>query len=108
MVVSAGAWGLYFSAREGRPDGVPGTNDAERPEECGWQPTLPGPLLNTTGAGDALLAGLVHAHLSGAPLADAARVAAACAALTLATPSANHPDLSPALVAQWLDSHAQR
>ncbi len=92
VVVSLGAQGLYFSGATQR----------------GWQAALAVPVLNTTGAGDALLAGLVHSHLQHAALPEAARFAAGCAALTLTTPSANHPDLSAALVAQCLNEHATR
>ncbi|KNZ31056.1 MAG: hypothetical protein AD742_19375 [Methylibium sp. NZG] len=70
----------------------------------------PAVALNTNGAGDALMAALVHTHLVNpsqtAPLAHAARFASACAAITLTAPAANHPDLSPTLVAQWLASTA--
>ena len=51
-------------------------------------------VVNTTGAGDALLAGLVWGHLAGFPLARAVEVAMACAELTLGSPLANSPDLS--------------
>ena len=97
VVISVGAQGLYFSARGGNERHAGG---------AGWQPALPqqAPVRNTNGAGDALMAGLVHAHVAGLPLAEAARFAAACAALTTTAHAANHPDLSPALVAQWLDS----
>jgi pseudouridine kinase len=130
VVLSVGAQGLYFSAREPEAIGVDevegrgeghasrggdrhtargGERRDEPHAERGWLAAMPAPALlpNTNGAGDALMAGLVHAHLLSAPLAEAARVAAACAALTLTTPAANHPDLSPALVAQWLDSQAE-
>lgn len=127
VVLSVGAQGLYFSARmpeaigvdeaEGREEGHasgqgvhPGADHGAHRAERGWLTALaarsPSPMLNTNGAGDALMAGLVHAHALNAPLAEAARFAAACAALTLTTPAANHPDLSPALVAQWLHSQA--
>jgi pseudouridine kinase len=92
VVVSLGAEGLYFRST---------THE-------GWLHALLVPVHNTTGAGDALMAGLAHSHLRHSPLPDAARFAAGCAALTLMTPSANHPDLSVALVAQCLDSHEAR
>ena len=56
------------------------------------------PVVNTSGAGDALLAGLVHGFLSRSPLADAVDFAMACAELTLSSPRANHPELSLATV----------
>lgn len=91
VVLSLGDQGLYFSAANG---------------ECGWQRALPATLVSTTGAGDALLAGLVHSHLAGAPLGRAARFASGCAALTLTVASANHPGLSAAGVDRLLDSVA--
>ena len=92
VAVSLGAQGLFFYSATHR----------------GWQAALPVSVLNTTGAGDALLAGLLHSHLHHSALPEAARFAAACAALTLTTPTANHPDLSVALVAQCLNEHATR
>lgn len=129
VVISVGAQGLYFSARgapckrsaPGAPRGS-GEANARAAGERGWLPACTAPAavpsprtaraspvqaFNNNGAGDALMAGLVHAHLTSAPprpasLADAARFASACAAITMTAPSANHPGLSPALVAQWL------
>jgi pseudouridine kinase len=51
-------------------------------------------VVNTSGAGDALLAGLVHAHLNHLPLAQAVAFGMACAEITLASPFANAPELS--------------
>jgi pseudouridine kinase len=51
------------------------------------------PAHNATGAGDALMAGLVHAALAGWPPARAADFALGCAALTLSHAATNHPDL---------------
>ena len=90
VVVSLGAEGLHFSSATHK----------------GWQAALPVRVLNTTGAGDALMAGLVHSHRQHASLPEAARFATGCAALTLTVPSANHPGLSAALVAQCLNEHA--
>jgi len=53
---------------------------------------------NTSGAGDALLAGLVHGRLAGWPLEAALRFGQGCAALTLQVDAANHPGLSVAAV----------
>lgn len=60
------------------------------------------PVVNTSGAGDALVAGLVHAHLQGWPLPQGVRWAMACAELTLQSPVANAPDLSVAAIAARL------
>jgi pseudouridine kinase len=49
---------------------------------------------NTTGAGDALMAGLVHAALAGWPIDRAADFALGCAALTLTHPETSHPQMS--------------
>lgn len=69
---------------------------------CGHSPALPVAVVNTNGAGDALSAGLVHGALSSWPLAQAVRFANACAALTMTSPSANHPDLGVASALQLL------
>jgi pseudouridine kinase len=58
------------------------------------RPAWPAPTRNTTGAGDALMAGLVHATLRGWPTERAADFALGCAALTLGCPETNHPGLS--------------
>lgn len=87
VVLSLGARGVYWSARAGAQ---------------GWQAALPVTVVNATGAGDALLAGLVHQHLRGVGLAQAVLFAVGCAALTLGAAQANHPDLSVATVQQLL------
>ena len=58
------------------------------------RPAWPVPARNTTGAGDALMAGLVHAALRGWAAERAADFALGCAAMTLACPETNHPGLS--------------
>lgn len=64
------------------------------------------PVVNTGGAGDALLAGLVHAHLQGWDLPHAVAWAMACAEITLQSPTANAFDLSTATVqARWAEAH---
>ena len=91
VVLSLGEQGLYFSG----------------PSAAGWQSALPVTVLNTTGAGDALMAGLVHSHGSGQPLGKAVRFASGCAAMTLAVVSTNHPELSVASVEALLQQHPQ-
>jgi pseudouridine kinase len=89
VVLSLGARGLYWSAGNSR---------------SGWQPAIPVPVVNATGAGDALMAGLLHQHLRDVPLEQAVVFSAGCAAFTLAASQANHPGLSVAGVRHLLDS----
>jgi pseudouridine kinase len=60
---------------------------------------------SATGAGDALLAGLVYSHLQGMPLDQSVRFAMACAELTLSSTFANSPDLSVAAARTRLQAH---
>jgi pseudouridine kinase len=87
VVLSLGARGLYWSTDLGA---------------SGWQPALPVSVANTTGAGDALIAGLIHGFLDSAALPDAVLFAAGCAAMTLTAVPANHPNLSVTTVQQLL------
>lgn len=56
------------------------------------------PVVNTSGAGDALLAGLVHSYAQGLSLPHSVEYAMACAEITLSSTFANAPDLSHAAV----------
>ena len=87
VVLSLGERGVYWSERGGAH---------------GLQKPPPVQVVNVTGAGDALMAGLLHQTVCGAPLQQAVRFASACAALTLLVPGANHPGLSDAAVHQLL------
>lgn len=87
VVLSLGGRGVYWSERGGAN---------------GLQAAVPVQVVNVTGAGDALMAGLLHQTLLGAPLRDAVRFANACAAMTLLVPDANHAGLSEAAVRQFL------
>lgn len=83
--------------------GARGAAWAERGEapRSGFAPALavdPATVRSTSGAGDALLAGLVHGLLGGGPIEAALRFAQGCAALTLQADGANHPGLSVAAV----------
>ena len=62
------------------------------------------PVVSTSGAGDALLAGLVHGHLAGWTLDDAVAFAMQCAEMTLSSPDANHRQLSVAAITQRIES----
>lgn len=88
VVLSLGERGVYWSARNA---------------DQGWHGALPGTVVvNATGAGDALMAGLVHAFVAQQDLRVAIPFALGCAALTLASAHANHPALSAAAVAQYM------
>lgn len=109
VVLSLGEQGLYHSATG--PDSTGGdtqTTDQRASidsAQSGWQAAIPVPRINTSGAGDALMAGLVHSHLVGKPLSRAVAFASACAALTLTVDSANHPDLSVQRATAWMPVH---
>jgi len=89
VVLSMGERGVYWSSTRGHH---------------GWQAAVPVQVTSATGAGDALMAGLVFQYLGGMPLAQAARFAVGCAALTLTAPQANHPELSQAAVLRLLQA----
>lgn len=91
VVLSLGERGVYWSGRDG-----PGA----------WQLPPRVQVVNTTGAGDALMAGLVHGHLHHMPLSQAVRFASGCAALTLTVAQANHPGLSVDAVATLCQKEA--
>ena len=59
-------------------------------------------IVNTNGAGDAMTAGLVQAHLAGEPLGQAVEWASACAQITLCSALANAPTLSVSTVQSQL------
>lgn len=79
VVVSLGADGVCWVD----PDGVEG-----------HFPAAPVEVVNVSGAGDALLAGLVFGHAQGWDLGSSVAFAMACAELTLGHTGANAPSLS--------------
>lgn len=87
VLISLGVRGMFYS------DATAGH---------GWQNTLTGNVVNVNGAGDALLAGWMHAMLCDTPPAQAACFAQACAAMTVGCSAANHPDLSITAATQLL------
>ena len=60
-------------------------------------------VVSVTGAGDALMAGLVHAHLAGASLDRALRFASAAASIAARSPTTVSPEMSVASVTSLLD-----
>jgi pseudouridine kinase len=87
VVLSLGERGVYWSGRHAG---------------CGWHAALPATIVNATGAGDALMAGLLHAFAHRRDLRSAIPFALGCAALTLESEHANHPALTSAAVAQYM------
>ncbi|MGI3167208.1 PfkB family carbohydrate kinase [Pseudooceanicola sp. 200-1SW] len=61
-------------------------------------PAIPSHPVEVTGAGDAMIAGTLHATLSGQPLAEAALTGALLAALTVETATTVRADLSAAFL----------
>jgi pseudouridine kinase len=89
VVVSLGSGGVCWSSLGGH----------------GQLPAIQVSVVNSNGAGDALTAGLAHGALAGWPLDQAVRFANACAALTMLSASANHPDLSETNASRVLEQH---
>ena len=87
VIVSLGERGVYWSDK-----------DAGH----GWQQALAAEVVNVTGAGDALMAGVVHGFLHNQALPDVIPFALGCAALTVTCALANHPSLSVVSVEQLL------
>ncbi len=83
VVISLGAEGVAWCDAAG----VVGHQSARRAQ-----------MVSASGAGDALLSGLVYAHLQRMPLDLSVGWAMACAELTLSSPFATSPDLSVAAV----------
>lgn len=69
-------------------------------------PAIPGPVVDVTGAGDAMLGGYLHALVDGADPVTAAHYGAATATLTIGCPEAVRPDLDDALVRRTIAAAA--
>ncbi|URN97988.1 pseudouridine kinase [Leclercia adecarboxylata] len=79
LVLSMGGDGVYYSEKGG---------------ESGWSAPFKTRLVNVTGAGDAMMAGLAFCWLEGDTFARAVRFAQGCSSLALASMYTNNPDLS--------------
>lgn len=88
VVISLGADGVAWCDAQGH---------------TGHRAARPVPMASATGAGDALMAGLVHGHVQALPLDLSVRFAMACAELTLSSTFANAPGLSVAAVQAHLE-----
>ena len=87
VLLSLGSQGVYYADKE----------------QVLKQACFPCQSNSDTGAGDALLAGFLSARQQNQTLANALSFAVACAAMTLSSPYANNPDLSPQTVTQWME-----
>ncbi|CDG18641.1 PfkB family carbohydrate kinase [Xenorhabdus doucetiae] len=72
LILSMDAEGVYYS---------------ERDNTSGWSSAISTNIINTNGAGDAMMAGLVHCWLEGMELKESVRFAQQCSALTLSSES---------------------
>jgi len=88
VFISLGAQGVAWCDADGR---------------CGHRAARAVPVRSATGAGDALMGGLVYGHQRGWPLEEALAWAMACAEITLGSPAAN----APALSVQAVQHHMQ-
>jgi len=70
-------------------------------EQC-QRPVYRADVRSDTGAGDALLAGLIHGQLTDRSLDDQAAFALGCAGMTLESDRANHPQLTEPQVLEWI------
>ena len=91
------AWVETVWVRHGRDGSVLHEASADTPVAL-----VPGPVVDVTGAGDAMLAAFCHALLDGAEPASAAAYGHAAAALTIASPHTVRPDLTDRLVRSLL------
>ena len=89
IAISAGADGVYYSEING---------------DRGWSASIPTDIVSVTGAGDAMLAGLVQGYLNGLSFYQSVRFGQACSALTLSSEFTNNPNLSINCVQNILES----
>ncbi|CAM6382418.1 MULTISPECIES: pseudouridine kinase [Citrobacter] len=83
LVLSMGGDGVYYSEKQG---------------DSGWSPPIKTQVINVTGAGDAMMAGLAACWMEDMPLMDSIRFAQGCSAMALASEYTNNPELSVANV----------
>lgn len=88
VVISLGEQGLYYASAT----------------ERGWLEPTPVEVANTAGAGDALMAGLIHGYMHDMSLLDSAKFASACSAMALTSDATNHPLLSVASIERMIAS----
>lgn len=88
IALSMGADGVYYS-------------DVE--QHTGWSRPFNIDVVNVTGAGDAMMSGLVSCWLEDMPFGESIRFAQGCSALTLSSEFTNNPNLSSDSVKKLLE-----
>jgi pseudouridine kinase len=88
IALSMGSSGVYYSEIDG---------------QSGWSTPLSVNIVNVTGAGDAMMAGLASCWLEDMTLAESIRFAQGCSALTLSSELTNNPNLSNGSVQKLLE-----
>jgi len=88
IALSMGSSGVYYSEIDG---------------QSGWSIPLSVNIVNVTGAGDAMMAGLASCWLEDMTLAESIRFAQGCSALTLSSEFTNNPNLSNGSVQKLLE-----
>lgn len=83
LVLSMGGDGVYYSEMHG---------------VRGWSLPIKTQVVNVTGAGDAMMAGLASCWVEGMPFIDSIRFAQGCSSMALASEYTNNPELSVANV----------
>ena len=89
LVLSMGADGVYYSEKDG---------------ERGWSAPLKTQVVNVTGAGDAMMAGLVCCWLDGFSFSQTVKFAQGCSSLALSSEFTNNPELSHARVKNLVEN----
>ncbi|AOI30705.1 TPA: pseudouridine kinase [Citrobacter freundii] len=89
LVISMGGDGVYYSDIAG---------------SCGWSLPIKTRVINVTGAGDAMMAGLAACWVDGMPFIDSVRFAQGCSSMALACEYTNNPDLSVANVSSIVEN----
>ncbi|MDX5627676.1 MULTISPECIES: pseudouridine kinase [unclassified Brenneria] len=88
LVLSMGGDGVYYSELNG---------------ERGWSPPIQTQVVNVTGAGDAMMAGLAACSVEQFSFIDSVRFAQGCASLALSSEYTNNPELSFATVMDLME-----
>lgn len=89
LVLSLGSKGVYYSEKDG---------------QSGIIPAFFTHVINVTGAGDAMMAGLAACFAQGQDFVSAIKFAQACSSMTLNCAKTNNPDLSISNVKQLMEN----